>query len=437
MVRIVKSRLLKKMLFPIIVAIIVIILWQVLVLNLLENGVISSFAALILLCLFYAVIGAFVILSIRTIFKRVKLIISEDESGDINIKEKEKLDRLQNRDDEIGEMVSSVTHSIRSLSDVLAGIKNASERLEVVIGKFDVLFGDMAQAIEENATCTSTISQNVSVQRREILEMLAEVENISTSIVDISQEMEKLGLIAKNMLEYDETAVGKVGELTALSKEGSKVIQDVKIQTIQTNETMQKIGLVTEFISGIAKQTNLLALNASIEAACAGEHGKGFSVVAEEIRKLAEQSKGTVEQINNIIELIINSSNENVQSAELVFEAFEKQAAKIDETKTMLQLLNEEFNKMNEVAEKVEKDISVLLHNREQITNASISLKEAGDENTESVEKAVCSMEKLKRIAGECVAEKEEIVHVSNGLIGYINKFGKRIKKTMRGDRNV
>lgn len=186
------------MLFPIIVAIIVIILWQVLVLNLLENAVISSFAALILLCLFYAVIGAFAILSIRTIFKRVKLIISEDESGDINIKEKEKLDRLQNRDDEIGEMVSSVTHSIRSLSDVLAGIKNASERLEVVVGKFNVLFEDMAQAIEENAACTSIISQNVSVQGYEILEMQAEVENISTSIIDISQEMEKLGLIAKN-----------------------------------------------------------------------------------------------------------------------------------------------------------------------------------------------------------------------------------------------
>ncbi len=432
-----KSRLLKKMLFPIIVAIIVIILWQVLVLNLLENGVISSFTALILLCLFYAVIGVFAIFSIRTIFKRVKLIISEDESGDINNKEKEKLERLQNRDDEIGEMVSSLTHSIRSLSDVLAGIKNASEKLEIVVGKFDVLFGDMAQAIEENAACTSTISQNVSAQGHEILEMQVEVENISTSIIDISQEMEKLGLIAKNMLEYDETAVDKVGELTALSKEGSKIIQDVKVQTIQTNETMQKIGLVTEFISGIAKQTNLLALNASIEAARAGEHGKGFSVVAEEIRKLAEQSNGAVEQINSIIELIINSSNENVQSAELVFEAFEKQATKIDETKTMLQLLNEEFSKMNEVAVKVEKDISVLLHNRERITNASISLKEAGDGNTESVERAVCSMEKLKKIADECVAEKEEIVHVSNGLIGYINKFGKRIKKTMQGDRNV
>ena len=428
-----KSRLLKKMLLPIIVAIIVIILWQVLVLNLLENGVISSFTALILLCLFYAVIGAFAILSIRTIFERVKLIISEDGTGDINNKEKEKLERLQNRDDEIGEMVSAVTHSIRSLSDVLAGIKNASEKLKVVVGKFDVLFGDMAQVIEENAACTSTISQNVSTQGYEILEMQMEVENISTSIIDISQEMKKLGLIAKNMLEYDETAVGKVGELTVLSKEGSKVIQDVKIQTIQTNETIRKIGLVTEFISGIAKQTNLLALNASIEAARAGEHGKGFSVVAEEIRKLAEQSKGAVEQINSIIELIINSSNENVQSAELVFEAFEKQATKIDETKTMLQLLNEEFNKMNEVAEKVEKDISVLLHNRDQITNASISLKEAGDENTESVEKAVCSMEKLKKVADECVDEKEEIVHVSNGLIGYINKFGKRIKKTMQG----
>ena len=212
------------------------------------------------------------------------------------------------------------------------------------------------------------------------------------------------------------------------------MIQTVKQQTIQTNATMQQIGIITEFISGIAKQTNLLALNASIEAARAGEQGQGFSVVAEEIRKLAEQSKGAVEQINNTIELIKSSSNENVQSAEFVFEAFERQAEKIIETEKMLQLLNEEFAKMGEVATKVNDTVSKLIENKEKINASSISLRESGMENSESVEKAVLNMKLLKKISKECDGEKERIMKVSNGLISYISRFGNYIKKNI-GER--
>lgn len=432
-----KSRIMKKMLLPIMLGGVVIILWQILVLNLLEGAYIGSFTALILLCLFYAIIGVGVAVVIRTFFKRIELIVKQDGVSNIDSKEKEKLERLEHRDDEIGELISSVTHSIRSFSEVLAGIKNATDELEVVTDEFKELFGTMSKTIVETDESTNIIAVNISNHEKEILAMQVRVDEISKLIVDISQQMQKLSLVANNMLKYDETAVQNVKELTLLSKQGSAMIQTVKQQAIQTSANMQQIGMITEFISGIAKQTNLLALNASIEAARAGEQGKGFSVVAEEIRKLAEQSKEGVEQINSTIEMIKSSSNDNVQSAEFVFDAFERQADKIVETEKMLQLLNEEFAKMGEVATKVDDAVSKLIVNKEKINAASISLRESGIENSESVEKTVLSMELLKKISKECEMEKDRIVNVSNGLISYISRFGRYIKKTIQGEKNV
>lgn len=432
-----KSRIMKKMLLPIMLGGVVIILWQILVLNLLEGAYIGSFTALILLCLFYAIIGVGVAVIIRTFFKRIELIVKQDGVSNIDSKEKEKLERLEHRDDEIGELISSVTHSIQSFSEVLAGIKNATDELEVVTDEFKELFGTMSKTIVEADESTNIIAVNISNHEKEILAMQVRVDEISKLIVDISQQMQKLSLVANNMLKYDETAVQNVKELTLLSKQGSAMIQTVKQQAIQTSANMQQIGMITEFISGIAKQTNLLALNASIEAARAGEQGKGFSVVAEEIRKLAEQSKEGVEQINSTIEMIKSSSNDNVQSAEFVFDAFERQADKIVETEKMLQLLNEEFAKMGEVATKVDDAVSKLIVNKEKINAASISLRESGIENSESVEKTVLSMELLKKISKECEMEKDRIVNVSNGLISYISRFGRYIKKTIQGEKNV
>lgn len=429
-----KSKLLKKMILPFAIGATIVVLWQVLVLNLLEHSHISSGVALVLLCSFYALIAGSMVWILKNFFRRIGMIVTQNGRSSIGDKEKEKLERLEKRDDEIGELISSVSHSIRSFSEVLSGIKNAADELEIVTAEFKALFGNMSEAIEETDESTTTIAKNTKNQENEIFIMQQRVEEISQLVVIISQQMQNLDLVANNMLIYDKTAVHNVEELTMLSKQGSEMIQTVKQQTIQTNATMQQIGIITEFISGIAKQTNLLALNASIEAARAGEQGQGFSVVAEEIRKLAEQSKGAVEQINNTIELIKSSSNENVQSAEFVFEAFERQAEKIIETEKMLQLLNEEFAKMGEVATKVNDTVSKLIENKEKINASSISLRESGMENSESVEKAVLNMKLLKKISKECDGEKERIMKVSNGLISYISRFGNYIKKNI-GER--
>lgn len=147
----------KKMLLLIGIVSGVIVLWQISVLNLLADGMIGTLGAFILLCLFYVAIGACIVIGIRRLLEKIKWILEDNKSGEVTAKERKKLEKLERRDDEIGEAVSFAIHTIHSLSEVLAGIKNATDELETVTSEFRELFGNMSKAVIETDESTCNI----------------------------------------------------------------------------------------------------------------------------------------------------------------------------------------------------------------------------------------------------------------------------------------
>lgn len=404
-----KNELMRKAIAVVVAVMAVAMLWQILVLSLLENGVINTFVALVMICLFFFLLGVGGVCAVRYLFKKVKQILAGESDIYMGID-------------------NEVIQSIKSFSEITEGIENAAAELEALSGKFSELFGDMSYSVMETSTSVEIIAENTNRQKQDISAMQKKIEEISLGINEISKQMGKLTIQAEAMTKYDESALDNILELTKLSGEGRSVVENVKQQTLRTSETIQEISQVTEFISNIAKQTNLLALNASIEAARAGEHGKGFAVVADEIRKLAEQSGEAVAKINNTIGMIVSCAKENVNEIEHVSEAFEQQNEKIVETEKILQLLNDEFGSMSKQVSYVEEELSLLRENKEEIFVEGTSLEESGKNNVISVEKAVSNVANLKVISKECETEKEEIVKVSSSLVEYLNKFEKRVK---------
>lgn len=152
------------------------------------------------------------------------------------------------------------------------------------------------------------------------------IKNQAAITTQTSTTMEELSVSSRQSAEQAEAAASGAQEALILSEEGSKAVEQtlegmsnlqdkvtaIANEILRLSEQTSEIGSISDLVSNLANQTNMLALNAAVEAVRAGEHGKGFGVVAGEIRKLADQSKNSAEKINDRVNEIQNAINSTV-----------------------------------------------------------------------------------------------------------------------------
>lgn len=325
--------------------------------------------------------------------------------------------------DEFGQLGSSFNQMIGNIRELTTNVKKSSnavvetsESILQMTNETYTAMNEIATTIQEVAKGSQEQAMEIDKNSQYINDLARTLETVTSSTLEVNELAEGTKDLGQSGLEQVEVLIDRTAKTSEANENFSRIIFEVK-------ESAEKINLITDAISQIADQTNLLALNAAIEAARAGDAGRGFSVVADEIRKLAEQSSTATSDISRLISNMNQITNEAVEAMGTTKAISDEQVSSVDSTRKIfdeiLSSVNNLDNKISEIKDstiEMDKGKNMIVENTQNISAVS-------EEISASTEEVSASTQEVTAITNTFVEHSENLKRLAEDLTNMVDRF--------------
>lgn len=357
----------------------------------------------------------------RNITKSVALVstsLRNVSEGDLTI---EKLSITSK--DELGDMANALNLMVENLRELISKVGESSQKVEESSKSLSTSSSESSLVTEQIANTISQLAEGAIKQASELQtanstfnDIVSNIKHVSLNAENVYTTSTKVSNISESGVKQSNAAVEKIVSIENVSNETSNVIKAL-------SDELNKVGEIITMIKGISEQTNLLALNAAIEAARAGEQGKGFAVVSDEVRKLAEQTSNSAEQISSLIYSIQEKSNNAVSIINLSSKEISEGVITVNNAGELFKKIADEISNINTQIKDVSLSVQDIENDSIKVVSSIQSVASIAEEFAASSEEVSAASEEQSASIHEVSRSANDLGEMSINLKSLVNKF--------------